>query len=348
MIASLAERGHDIHVVYRGQGSVPGATYESYAIPEFCLKYPWRWEKRKYKYLSGFLNNYDVISVQFLHNWEFTPEIMEEGCFTVQPWGSDICPPPGGVQPGEGTIECRKTMLCCAHAVAVTCDTFRHTVAEYAGIDPSRIERTPLGVDLDEFRPFEQRSERPTIGFYKGFGYAYGAINLVRAMPRISRVYPNVIFDMVGSGPTLDPCKAEAESLGMNSKIRWLDKVPHQEVPRMIGSWWLSVIPSICESFGIAALESSAMEIPVVASAVGGLCETVDDGRTGTLVPPADSEVIADAVIDLLGDREKRIAYGTAGRQFVQERYQWRDCVTSWEKFHEDAIASRVSCGVSP
>ena len=346
MVASLADRGHEIHVVFRGPGSIPCATYESFAIPDIGLKYPFRWRKRQYKYLSAFLRDFDIVSIQFLHSWGFTPEIMDKGCFTVRPWGSDICPPPDGPQPLPETIERRKAMLRNAHAVAVTCGYFRKTVAEYAGIDTSRIKITPLGVDTNRFTPGKKRADRPVVGYFKGFGHAYGTINLVRAMPRIVSAFPEVLFEMVGEGPTLDTCRQEAVSLGVDKNVRWINKVPYSEIPRIIQPWWISVIPSVRESFGISALESAAMEIPVVASRVGGLCETVSHGNTGIHIPPENSDAIAEAVIDLLGDEDKRTTFGRAGREFVKERFEWRDCVTRWEDFYLNAVASRNSCVV--
>ncbi len=347
MAAALSQRGCHVHVVYRSAGSIPGATYETYGVPPAGLMHPHRWARRKRDYLRRFMRDFDVVSIQFLHNWGFTPEIIEEGCFTVRPWGSDICPPPGAAEPHESTLANRRMMLRSAHGVAVTCDAFRGEVAAFAGIDASAITCTPLGVDLDAFKPEGRDRKEPIVGFLKGFGPAYGAEHLIRAMPRILAQIPGAMFEMAGSGPLLQSCQMLAGELGVAGRIRWLGRIAHEQVPELIGRWQVSVIPSLRESFGVAALECSAMEIPVVASGIGGLRETVVDGVTGVLTPPGDSDAIAAAVVDLLGDAGKRRVLGAAGREHVQQRYEWGDCVTRWMEFFKSTADARRGAAIS-
>ncbi len=348
VIYSLSRRGHMIHVVSRGPVNVAGATSEVFGVPLPGLLHPYRWHRRNRTYLAGFLRDYDVVSIQFLHSWGFTKEMLRHGCLVVRPWGSDINPPASGPQPLSETIERRKRLLQIAHGVSVTCDSFRTRVAEYAQIAPERISLTPIGVDLDLFTPSRRASERPTIGCYKGFGHAYGVIHLIKALPRIVKACPEVICELVGDGPTVNKCRLAAERLGVADNIRWIGRVPHDSVPQTIGHWWLSVIPSVTESFGIAALESAAMQIPVVASDIGGLPETVIDGATGSLVPVADSRAIADAVIDLINSPDQRMAMGIASRQFVAETYEWGSCIDRWEDFFVEAASRRRQLVASP
>ncbi len=74
------------------------------------------------------------------------------------------------------------------------------------------------------------------------------------------------------------------------------------------------VNPALMEGFGIALLEAMAMRKPVVATATGGIPEIVRDGETGVLVPPGDADALARAVVNLLADPPRRVAFGQAGR----------------------------------
>jgi glycosyltransferase involved in cell wall biosynthesis len=87
------------------------------------------------------------------------------------------------------------------------------------------------------------------------------------------------------------------------------------------------VMPSVYESetFGVAAIEASAAEVPVVASRVGGVPEAVIDGQTGLLVPPRDVDKLAEACISMIDDPQRRREMGLAGRRFVERYYSWPD-----------------------
>jgi glycosyltransferase involved in cell wall biosynthesis len=331
---ALKQRGWDVHVVWHGEGSVPHATYAPFAIPPAGLRNLCRFRERRERYLRGFLRTFDVVSVQFLHSWGFTAGMMEEGRLHVRPWGSDIHPPPGGPQPPVVTLQRRRDLLQMAHGVSVTCGSFRDAVASFAGIASERINVLPLGVDLALFRPPRLPAGAPVVGFLKGFGQAYGSQHLIEAMPTILTACPAARFEMVGAGPLYNASRAQAEKLGVDEHISWIGPLAHDDVPAVMRRWQISVIPSVRESFGIAALESSAMGLPVVASAVGGLRETVIDGQTGIAVPPSHPKALAIAVIQLLNDAAQRNRMGQGGRTFVENRFDERVCMDAIDRFY--------------
>jgi glycosyltransferase involved in cell wall biosynthesis len=324
----LARRGHQVCVVSHKPGQIRGVEVQRFRVPGWGLRYPGRWSGRRTAYLRTLMRDHDVVHVHFLHDWALTPEIAAAGRLVVTPYGSDIVRPPDlGCYP-DGTESMRRALLQMADAVTVCGQNFARTTADFAGLDREDVDVVPFGVDLRQFAPRPDRSERPpTVGFLKGYKAVYGPEFWVRAIPDVLARCPDAQFDMVGDGPLRDSCRRLAGSLGLDECIRWLDPVPHDEVPSRLAGWDLSVIPSVCESFGVAALESAAMEIPVVASRVGGLVETVRDGCTGLLVEPEDPKALADAVVTLLRDPARRRAMGAAGRRMVAEQYDADRCL---------------------
>jgi glycosyltransferase involved in cell wall biosynthesis len=282
------------------------------------------------------LGRFDVSVVFFLHDWGFSREIVDRGDLVASPRGSDIVPPPGEIPPSPELVAKRVELLRRATSVGVSCDSFAGRVAEFAGLDAERIERLPLGVDLRLFAAgpgCQSTIQRPPcIGFFKGFREVYGAVYLVQAIPAVLTRFPDARFRLVGEGPQLETCQRLAVELGVQGSIHWMTGQPHCDMPKIMRDCDLTVLPSLCESFGVAALESQAMGIPVVACNVGGLKETVRNGETGILVPPACPEAIASAVIKLLENAEMRRRMGARGRAWVRGHYEWESVLTQWER----------------
>lgn len=345
LAAGLAARGVSLHVVSHKPAGVPGATVEPFAVPPATLSNPRRWDARRQRYLNSFVKRFDVVHVHFLHDWGFTAEMFDEGSFVVTPWGSDIVPPPGEGLPTEPLRAARIRMLRGARMVTAWGPWFAGAVARFAGIEAERIERLPLGVDLELFRPMVQtrRDVRSghRVGFFKGFREVYGAAYLLRAAPTVLEEFPHTQFHLIGDGPQLAACMQLAGRLGVDFSIQWIPRQVHRNLPHHLAGWDLTVIPSLCESFGAAALESSAMEVPVVASRAGGLPETVRDGETGLLVPPAAPEQLADGIIRLLNDSDRRRDMGASGRAMVAAEYEWGAILDRWVEVYADAISGR-------
>jgi glycosyltransferase involved in cell wall biosynthesis len=94
-------------------------------------------------------------------------------------------------------------------------------------------------------------------------------------------------------------------------------------------------IPSTWEGFGVAALEASAMGLPVVGSNIHGLPDVVLDGETGVLVPAGDTSKLADAIARLAEDSGLGARMGEAGRAFVVEEYRWEDNARLMETLYD-------------
>jgi glycosyltransferase involved in cell wall biosynthesis len=146
-------------------------------------------------------------------------------------------------------------------------------------------------------------------------GYPY----LVQAVPRVLTAVPEARFVVVGAekeSPAYTArVKAIAERLGVASKILWLGH--RGDVPELLSAFDLFVVSSVEESFPLAILEAMAAGLPVVATAVGGIPEGVRHGETGLLVPPAQSDALADAVIRVLSDPALARRFGESGRRRV-------------------------------
>ncbi len=341
IVPGLIERGLRVRVICHKPAPIDGAIVERFTVPGPSLRRPFRWTARWARYLRTLMRTHDVVHVHFLHDWGFTPEVLDQGCFVATPWGSDITPPPGEERAGAALVAKRVMML--QHAAAVTSwgKTFAEAIGAYADIDALRIAILPLGVDLDLFRRPVQRVTRPAgvfkVGFLKGFREVYGPTVLMRAIPTVVEAVPSTRFHLIGDGPLLEKCQQLAALHEVTTSIKWIRRQPHANIPNHLAGWDVSVIPSLCESFGVAAVESSAMQVPVVASNVGGLPDAVIDGETGLLVMPGAPEQLADAIIRLLRDPSARHSMGLAGRRMAEEHFEWSRILDQWVSTYHHA-----------
>jgi starch synthase len=122
--------------------------------------------------------------------------------------------------------------------------------------------------------------------------------------------------------------------------VRWINAmVPVEDVTQLYSHAAVFCCPSVYEPFGLINLEAMACETPVVASAVGGILEVVEDGGTGLLVPPADPAALADALGRVLADPARARAMGQAGRRRVEAQFSWASVAERTEQVYADAIA---------
>lgn len=345
--AGLAQRSLQVHVVTHRPAVIPGVTVQPFRVPPAGLTNLRRWSARRDHFLRGLLRDFDLVHLHFLADWGFTAEMLSDATVAVTPWGSDITQPPGEGAPSEALLAARRMLLQNASLITAWGPRFARTIADYASVRVDQINVVPLGVDTQVFNRalygWPADHQHPIVGFFKGFRPVYGASVFVKAMPRIAEAVPNVRCCMIGDGPEWEPCRQLALQSGMDSRIDWIARVPHRELPGHLARWQLSVIPSLRESFGLAALEASAMELPVVASDIGGLPDTVRHGVTGQLVPPADPAALADAIVALLTEGDLRRRMGRSGREVVERDFEWNDILDRWVRLYMELRARRCA-----
>jgi|CXWL01.1.fsa_nt_gi glycosyltransferase involved in cell wall biosynthesis len=333
----LARRGHQVHVITHKPAQLSGATVEKFSIPPPGFSNPCRWASRRRRYLSDILRKFDVINVHFLADWGLTELLPDresgDARLVATAWGSDVVDPPGEAPATAELTIAREGLLRAADAITTCGPTFAETVAQYASIPVISICVVPFGVDLSLFKPDAGKPEEcnvARVGFFKGFRAVYGPTILVQAIPAVLAQCPHARFEMIGDGAELEICQTMARELGVDHAVEWVGRMDHSLLPDRLRRWQLSVIPSIHEAFGVAALESQAMSVPVVASRVDGLNDTVRDGETGLLIPVGDSDALAGAVVRLLQDSDRRRQMGLSGQEMVARHYRWDEVADQW------------------
>lgn len=205
---------------------------------------------------------------------------------------------------------------------------------DHAMIPPSSTFVIPFHVDPQLFRPMPRQGQGPVrVGFAGQWVPRKGIEPLLEAWRSVKQTLPSAELHLAGG---VDLWKATAESRGSAGCAAQIQKmseegllhivgaVPRGQMPDFWNSVSVAVVPSLYEPFGLVALEAMACGVPVVAAAVGGLKEIVQDGESGLLVPPGDAAALARGLTTLLSDDalRRRLAAGARRRaeQFSIER----------------------------
>ncbi|MCH4151354.1 MAG: glycosyltransferase, exosortase A system-associated [Sphingobium sp.] len=224
-----------------------------------------------------------------------------------------------------------------ADAVAVICEGLKGDLVG-RGVDPAKIMVSPNGVDMDMFgdpvppdaalRAKLGLEDAEVIGFIGSFYDYEGLDDLIAAMPMLAAARPRAKLLLVGGGPMEGALRAQAEASPVRQAIRFVGRVPHEEVENYYALTDILAYPRKAQRLTelvtpLKPLEAMAQGRLVAASSVGGHKELIEDGVTGTLFAPGNPAAIADALAGLLEDRAGWDARRTAARSFVERARNW-------------------------
>ena len=227
------------------------------------------------------------------------------------------------------------------------------------GANPEKISIVPPGVDLNRFKPMNQRQAREYLGvpaddamilFVGRIQPLKGIDILMRALALVQKREPaltkNICVSIIGGDPNPDSEIEQAEferlevlraELGMSDLVTFLGAKDQDTLVYYYSAAEIVVMPSHYESFGLVALEAMACGTPVIASDVGGLSFSIEDGYNGYRVPDRDPQALAVKIILLLKHRVLRDQLGEQARAWV-ERYSWVNIAEELQEVFEETL----------
>ncbi|MET7770324.1 glycosyltransferase family 4 protein [Nocardia sp. NPDC005366] len=202
------------------------------------------------------------------------------------------------------------------------------------------LEYLPPGVDTEAFRPdpaarAELRAryglgDRPTVLCLSRLVPRKGQDALIVAMREIRERVDGAVLVIAGGGPYEQKLRGLAAATGVAEDVVFTGRVPSAELAAHHTIADVFAMPCRTrgagldvEGLGIVYLEASATGVPVVAGKSGGAPETVIEGKTGHVVDGRDVRHIANAIVDILSDRDAAAKMGAAGRDFVEQQWRW-------------------------
>lgn len=264
------------------------------------------------------------------------------------------CLPPG--------VLTSATMRLIAATASTVVANSRYTARSVQAAAPAaRVEVVYNAVDLARFDParIDRRAARAALDGVAGDALLLGVVaqlspwkgqdTAIEAVSRLRAEGIDAHLLLIGSAKFvarstrydneayLRRLRAMAAAAGVADRVSFMGE--REDVPELIRALDVLLLPSWEEPFGRALIEAMALEVPVIATSVGGPGEILDDGREGLLRPPRDAPAWAQAVAGLAGDAERRARMGRAGRERVERRFTLTNHVTAMLEVYESALA---------
>ena len=330
-VNALADRGHDVHLVFQSNHKPLGNEISNKA-KLYCLKYSGN---------KGYFINAlelrrlfqtikpNVVNAHYASGYGTLARLARLRPLVLSVWGSDVYD-----FPYQNKLNMKLVVknLLYADQIVSTSHCMADQARKLPGIRSVNIEIIPFGVDIKQFRRKNKKENKETIciGNIKTLEPKYGIIDLIRAVgilkknlesKGLAEVSKKIVVQIYGDGRQKDEIAKLIKQLQLTDTVELKGKIPNSKVPEALEKMDIFCVTSKSESFGVSAVEAMAMELPVVATDVDGFEEVVNDGLTGIIVKKSNANSIAEALGKFILDENLRIKMGKCGRNKVIECY---------------------------
>lgn len=336
-VNAIAERGHDVHLIFQ-RDHKPSVNKISSKVILHCLKFSgpmgYFTNVPELKCLFRLIKP-DVVNAHYASGYGTLARLAKLRPLVLSVWGSDVYE-----FPYQNSLNMKIIIknLLYADQITSTSHCMARQVRKLLGSKAVSIEIIPFGVDLKKLsrKSREEKREKICIGNIKALESIYGIDDLIKAIKilkmnlehkGLKEISNSIVVQIYGDGSQKAKIEDLIKQLQLTDVVKLKGKIPNSEVPAALEEMDIFCVTSISESFGVSVVEAMAMELPVVATDVDGFKEVVEDGVTGIIVERSDPKAIAEALENLLLDKNLRIKMGKSGRKRVLELYNWKENV---------------------
>lgn len=228
----------------------------------------------------------------------------------------------------------RARFIACAESV-------KSDFARGLHFQPSRIEVIQNGLESSWLRHEPGRApstDRFDIGYAARLQSGKGQHVLIEAFAKVAKAIPHARLLLAGEGSQREAYRESARSLGIQDRVVFLGRV--REMQPFYDGLDVYACPSFSEGLPMSILEAMARGLPVVATQVGGIPEIMADGVNGILVPPGNPDAMAEALIALASDPERRGALGRAAQARIREHFLADRVIEKLHHYYERILAT--------
>jgi L-malate glycosyltransferase len=346
----LRKRGHQVWFLHLGESNSLHAKVTKWNFPgyELNLRNPYVPE-RPVKSILGFFayfchtlyqlytmlrrHEIDIVNIHYPINsglyFTFLRKILPFK-LVISVHGADLFPE--GIPKNRYPTSLQYLMNSADWLVAPSRSTLGASLKAFPGLQ-SKASAIHNAVDMREFEcPGPEEIQQGQHILCIALHHPRKAIDvLIKAFKMFSQTHARVELWLVGDGPVTDHLEDLVKKLDLTMQVKFLGGQDRPAVRKLLQECRFVVLPSRAEPFGIAILEALASRKPVVASAVGGIPEIVENGKNGILVEPENPQALCDAMTTLWNDSELAERLAVAGYETVRQDFQWETAATRYE-----------------
>ena len=217
-----------------------------------------------------------------------------------------------------------------------------------------KMARIYSGIEMDRFRPVSEQEKKrlrekwglrehdAVIGIVSKLWDGKGHALLIRSFKEIRKERQEARLVIVGEGYLMESLKDLVSQLELSDAVIFTGFM--EDVPQIIATFDVAVLPSYFEGMGRVLLEAMAMEKPVVGTLVGGIPDLIEHGVNGYLVSPGNERELTSAVLKILYDKGLAVKMGEAGRKKMTDRFSADTMVRSIEKVYGELLEKKGIC----
>lgn len=238
----------------------------------------------------------------------------------------------------SGQLAMQRAAFGCAHAIVAN----SAAIADQLRADRVRADKItviPNGLDVEAFAAAPARATRRRVVVVANLRPEKGYDVLIDAAADVLRRFPDARFECLGAGPELPGLERRLAGHGIGGAFTFLGQ--RDDIAARLAAADIFVLPSRHESLPNSVLEAMAAALPVVASAVGGVPELIDDGRTGLLWPSGDARALAEQLCRVMSDAELGTRLGAAARCEAESRFAFERMIAGFEALYIRELGRR-------
>lgn len=275
--------------------------------------------------------NPDIVNAHYATSYGTVAAISGLKGYILSVWGSDVYdfPQKSPLHKAMLKFSLAKAKYIFSTSKAMAIETNKYT--------NKKIEITPFGVDMDLFNPNKKDSLKNinadgqfVVGTVKALTPKYGIDYLIKAVSIVKYEHPEIpiFLRIAGRGEKEAEYKKLAIVEGIDDITTWLGFISQEDAAKEWANMDLAIIPSTLESesFGVSAVEAEACGTPVIISDIPGLMEATWPGQSSFVVERKNERALANAIVSLFYDEEKRKSMAIAGHEYVESRFEVNSC----------------------